>query len=240
MVLVFEFLDPALEELECVVAVEGDARAEHADEREALVLDGLLHEHGQVPGIGTEAPRNEGRAVHDRRSDRIERKLHAAVRRTLGLHVERTGWRQLARGQAVDLVVHDDIGEVHVAARRVREVIAADPVAVAVAAGDDHVQFMIGHLCTGRHRKGASVQRMHAVGVEVTGKVGRAADAADGENFVGFEAHFQACLAQAVEDAEIAASRAPVGIDLALVFVCRLRIENELPGVNAIHNIGFL
>ena len=57
--------------------------------------------------------------------------------------------------------------------------IAADAVAVAVAAGDDDFEFMICHLGAGGHGKSATVQRVHTVGTDVPGEVRRAADAAD-------------------------------------------------------------
>ena len=45
------------------------------------------------------------------------------------------------------------------------EVTDADAVAVAVAAGDDDVQVMVGKLDTGGHGDGASVQAVNAVGM---------------------------------------------------------------------------
>jgi hypothetical protein len=50
------------------------------------------------------------------------------------LHANAAGWRRLARGKAVDLVVHDDVEQVHIAAHRMDEVVAADPETVTVAA----------------------------------------------------------------------------------------------------------
>ena len=46
--------------------------------------------------------------------------------------------RRLALGHAVDVVVHHDVGQVDIAPARVQEMVAADRIAVAVAAGDEH------------------------------------------------------------------------------------------------------
>ena len=67
------------------------------------------------------------------------------------------------------------------------KVIAADAVAIAVAAGDDDVQIMVGQLGPGSHCQGAAVERMHPVAVKIPGQIGRAADAADREYFVGLQ-----------------------------------------------------
>ena len=66
--------------------------------------------------------------------------LDVAVRGALGFHAFGAGRRGLAGGKAVNLVVHHDVGQVHVAAHGVHEMIAADAVAVAVAADADDFQ----------------------------------------------------------------------------------------------------
>src|SRR6185503_17523305 len=99
----------------------------------------------------------------------------AAGRRALGLHALDAGRRGLPGRQAVDLVVHDDVGQVDVAPHRVQEVVAADAVAVAVAAGHDRLHLVVGQRGAGRDGQRATVQRVHAEGVDVAGQVRRAA-----------------------------------------------------------------
>ncbi len=107
------------------------------------------------------------------------RQLDVAVGRGLGALVLHRGRRCLAGGEAVDLVIHDDVGEIEVAAHGVDEVADADAVAVAIAAGDDHLEIGVGQLDAGGHRDSASMQGVHAVGVHIAGQVGGAADAGD-------------------------------------------------------------
>jgi len=73
--------------------------------------------------------------------------------------------------QAVNLVVHHDVGQVHVPAHGVDEMIAADAIAVAVAPGADDFKLVIAQLGAGADRQGASVQGVHAVGVDEAGQV---------------------------------------------------------------------
>ena len=63
------------------------------------------------------------------------------------------GRRRLALGHAVDVVVHHDVGQVDVAPAGVQEVVAADRVAVAVAAGDEHREIGPRDLESGGRRR---------------------------------------------------------------------------------------
>ena len=147
---------------------------------------------------------------------RVDRVLHAAHGRALRLHALDAGRRGLPGRQAVDLVVHDDVGQVDVAPHRVHEVVAADAVAVAVAAGDDDLHLVVGQGRSGRYRQRAAVQGVHTVGVDVAGQVRRAADAADRHDLVGLQAELGDCLLQRGEHTEVAAAGTPVRIDLPL------------------------
>ena len=70
--------------------------------------------------------------------------------------------------------------------------VAADAVAVAVAAGYEHGQIVVRQLRASRHCQGAPVQGVHPVGVEVARQVGRTPDAADGQYLVGLQTHLGA------------------------------------------------
>ena len=169
---VFQLLDPRLEEREVVVVVEGDTGAEDVDEGEALVLDPVLDELREVLGVGAVAPSDVRRAVHDGGRDGVDGILEISERRAFGLHVGAAGGRDLARGQAIDLIVHHQVGEVDITARGMHQVVAADAVAVTVAAGRDDGELVVPQLGSRRHRERAPVQGVHAVGVEVAGQVG--------------------------------------------------------------------
>src|SRR5205085_7248375 len=95
-------------------------------------------------------------------------------------------------------------------------VVAADPETVAVSTGDDHFQPVVPELRSARDRQRAAVQGVHAVGVDVAGQVGGAADSADGEDLMRLQAQLGDRRLQRVQDAEVSAARAPVGVGLAL------------------------
>ena len=92
--------------------------------------------------------------------------------------------------------------------------IATNAIAVAVAAGDKYGEVVVGQLGAGGHGQGAAMKSMHPVGIEITRQVGGTPDAADGQYLVRLQTQLRAGALQGVEDAEITASRAPVGIDL--------------------------
>src|SRR5260370_38367109 len=134
---------------------------------------------------------------------------------TFRLHADAAGRRSLAGGEAVDLVVHDDVEQVHVAAHGVNEMVAADPEAVSVAARHHHGDLVIGELQTSGYRQRPTVQGVHAIGIRVAGEVGGATDAADGYHFMVRYLQLDQRLLDGRKHAEITASSAPVGIDFA-------------------------
>src|SRR5690242_14934783 len=94
--------------------------------------------------------------------------------------------------------------------------IAADSEAVSVTAGDEDGKTVVGELDAGGHGEGASVERVHAVGVDVAGEVGGASDAADGADLMVGNLQLDQGFLHGGEDAEIAASGTPVRINFAL------------------------
>ena len=228
MPLVLQRGDPLAEEVVGVVAVEGDARTEDVDHRETRVLDGALDEPDQLLDVAREAASHVGGAVHDGRSDRVHRPLDVPERGALGLHAQAAARGDLSGREPVDLVVHHQVGEIHVAARGVREVVSADAVAVAVAAGDEHGERLVGHLHPGRHRQRPPVQGVHAVGVEVSGKVRRTADAAHAHDLVRGQTQLGHRHLGGPQQGEVAAARTPIGIDLPLEVSCGQRLFPEL------------
>ena len=148
--------------------------------------------------------------------DGIDGRVDIAEGHALGLHADAAGGRGLPGGEAVDLVVHHDVGQVEVATHGVDEVAGADAEAVAVAARDQDGHGVVGELHAAGNGERPAVQRVHAVGVDEAGEVGGAADAADRRDLVLRNLQFDQRLLYGGEDAEVPASRAPVGVDLAL------------------------
>ncbi len=84
--------------------------------------------------------RDEGGAGADELFHRVDRLVDRAGRVGLRFETNRRRGRGLLLRQAIDKVVHDDVGHVDVLARAVIEMVAADGEAVAVAAEEKDVQ----------------------------------------------------------------------------------------------------
>src|SRR5215472_3919146 len=112
--------------------------------------------------LAAEAAGNEGGAGGDGERNRVHGRLDISEWRALGLHAHLAGRRSLTRGQPVDLVVHREIQEIHVAAHGVNKVVAADPEAVAVAAGYGHRELVIGEFDARGDCQGSAMKRVHA------------------------------------------------------------------------------
>jgi hypothetical protein len=125
--------------------------------------------------------------------------------------------RGLALGQAVDRVVHDDVGDVEVAADSVDEVPGPDREGVAVAAEGEHLEVGIADLDPGRDRHGAAVDRVEAVRRHKVRQATRAADARDANHVFGVVPLGQQRVVDGVQDAEIPTAGAPGRLLLALV-----------------------
>src|SRR5262249_58013880 len=95
-----------------------------------------------------------------------------------------TGGGSLALSEAIDLVVDYEISKVHIPASSMSEMVSANAITVSVSTRHNDREFVVGHLRPSGHRQGAPVQSMHPVGIEVSGKVGRAADSTDRQYFV--------------------------------------------------------
>ena len=133
----------------------------------------------------------------ERDHQRMERAHAGAAGRELGVPVGLGRRRRLALGHSVDVVVHHDVGQVDVAPARVQEVIAADRVAVAVAAGDEHRQFGARDLEAGCRGERAAVHAVEAVAGRVRGNARRAADAGDDDDLVRAAPHLRQRLGHA-------------------------------------------
>jgi hypothetical protein len=120
------------------------------------------------------------------------------------------------------------VGDVDVAAATVDEVAGTDAVPISVAAHRHHGQLVVGQLGAGRHRERSSMEGMQAVGVDVVGRLAGATDAGDHRDPVGRDLELKECLLDGAQDAEVAASRTPVDMDLRLVL-----LERELLGGGA-------
>src|SRR5260370_31737376 len=112
----------------------------------------FLDEFGEVLLLAAVAACDEGCACGQWKGIGVDGCFDVSERHAFRLHADAAGRRSLPRGKAVDLVVHDDVEQVHVAAHGVNEMVAADPEAVSVPARHDHSELVIGELQTSGYR----------------------------------------------------------------------------------------
>jgi len=153
----FQLLGALLEELVAVVVVICHARTKGVNESEAFVLDTALDELDQVFYLTGESSSHIGGPCGNGQRDRIDRIFHASVGCAFGLHPFGAGGGDLAGGQPVDLVVHDDVGKVDVSAHAVDEVVSPDAEAITVATGSYNLQFVVGELGARSDRQRSTV-----------------------------------------------------------------------------------
>ena len=206
-----------LEGLEQVVAAPGDAGRHDVQEREPLVRKGFHHELDGPLEVAREGAPDPRRPERDRELAGVDRGLGVAVVRGLRLVSGGGRGRALALREAVDLVVHEDVGDVQVSPRGVHEVVAADRDSVAVAAHRDDPEVRARDLDSRGERDGAAVKAVHAERGDVAGKTRRAADARDDDRLPGLHLQLGERAVEAGQDAEVAATGAPDGLQLGLV-----------------------
>ena len=88
--------------------------------------------------------------------------------------------------------------------------------AVTITTGADDFQFVVAELEAGSHGKGATMQRVHAVGVDEAGEIGRTTDAAYGDHVVIWDLKIDQRLLNGGQHPEVATSGTPVRVHLAL------------------------
>src|SRR5690242_14612090 len=99
--------------------VVGHARTEHVEEGESLVQDALLYKLRQMFLFAAEATGNKCRSSSQSQRDRIQGGFNVAEGHALCLHSHAAGGRGLACSKAVNLVIHDDVEQIDIAAHGV-------------------------------------------------------------------------------------------------------------------------
>ena len=150
-------------------------------------------------------------------ADGIDRQFDVSPGGGLGAHFLHGCGRGLAGRQSVNLIVHDDVGQIQIAAHGVHEVTQTDAITVSIPAGDHHVKVVVGKLDPGSHGHGPAVQAVDTIGVDVSRQVGGTTDPGDRKQLLGLDAQFSGRHLEAPENTEIATARTPVGIDDALI-----------------------
>jgi len=147
-----------------------DALRQTFDDGEALVIESALDHFHHVFDLGGVGARDERGPAGDEFFHRIDRLIDRTLRVGLALETDGRRRRGLLFGQAIDEVVHDEIGHVDVLARTVIDMVPADGETVTVATEEEDVEIGPGQADAGRERDGAAVDVVHAVAVDEVGK----------------------------------------------------------------------
>src|ERR1019366_9399448 len=129
--------------------------------------------------------------------------------RSRGNDLGGSGRPGLAAGHGIGEIIDADHLDVHIAARGVNEVVAADGEQVAIAGVDHHLQLRVGELESGGEGDGAPVGGVEAVQVGVSGDATRAADTGDDGDLVQVQLGALQRPGEAVHRGADAAGRAP-------------------------------
>jgi len=111
--------------------------------------------------------------------------------------------------QAIDEIIHDDIGHLDVFAGGVVDVIAPNGEGVTVATENEHVQIRPAQRNTAGEGQGASMNEVNTIGLDEIGETAGTADARDGGDLLVREvALFEQFVIES-EDGKIAATGTP-------------------------------
>ena len=190
-----------------------------------------------------DALRHERGVLHaERDRQRVERLEHAATGRRVALGADLRGGRRLLLRQAIDLVVVQDHGQVHVVPDRVDPVRGPDRAAVAVASVDEHVQVRARHLDALGERERAAVDAVEPVGLHVVREAARAADPGHEHRALRREVLVAAQPLDRREDRVVAASAAPARHAALVVLegvVFLVQLDDELAECGAHRLLSF-
>ena len=169
-----------------------------------------IHHILHVDGIRL---RHESSARGKSHGRSVKRGEGIAVRRRLGHKAFGRHGACLPFCQAVNLVVENDIGDIHISLHRMEGVSQTDGVRVAVTGADDHMNIFVGAFDALGKRKRASMGRVGAVAVLVPADAGRTADTGNQNDIFIRPAFSRTDSGNRILDPEVAAPGTPVRHD---------------------------
>ena len=181
------------------------------------VKNGTLEHFVHVLHLCRVGAGDEGRSAGDKLCHGIDRAINGSPGIGLGLASNGSGWRGLVFGEAVDEIVHDDVGKIDVLPGGVVEVVAPDGESVAVTTKHENVEVRTREGDAGCKRKGTTVNEVDAVGIHEVWEARRATDTGNDTNFFVGNAELLDDVEEGRENCEISASRTPgwvVGFEL--------------------------
>jgi hypothetical protein len=201
-----------------VVIHEFRATLQDANEGQTPVVVGLGEDFVEQVGDPVDSLGHEGNVCHPKGDrQRIERVEGGAKWRGVAFQPAWRGWRGLVLGQAIDLIVVQQHGHVHVVADRMQPVRGTDAATIAVAGGDKDMQVGAADLDAFGDRQGAAMGAVEPIGVHVMRQPRRTADPGNADGLFGWQLFVPAQFLHGGQDGVVAAPGAPARRDPALI-----------------------
>jgi len=182
------------------------------DDGETGMLGGAFHHFDHMFDLSRMTAGDKGRTAVDEFAHRVDGLVDRAG--GVGLAFEALGGsgRRLLLGETVDLIVHDDVGQIHILTSDVIKVITTDREAVAITTEDEDFEVGAAEADAGGERHGATVNEVPAVSVDEVRKAGGATDTRHGDDvFVRVIKLFEGAV-EGGEDREISTTGTPSGM----------------------------
>ncbi len=119
------------------------------------------------------------------------------------------GRRSLTLGKTIDFVIEQHDLHVHVSAKNMHQVIAADRQSIAVTGHQPDIEIRISQFRAGRKSGCTAVDGVEAVALDVIGETAGAADAGNEHGVRRVRAKLRQCALHGLEDRIVPATRAP-------------------------------
>ncbi len=194
--------------------IVGDAGAVHIDERKSLVLNPLFDQTRQLLQVAGKPLGDKARPGRQSHFHRREGRLDGTPGRTVGFEAHGTAGRGLPLGQTVNLVIHHNVRDVHVAPNRMDGMPHSDGKAVSVTPRSHHRQVPVGQFQPLGDGKGTAVDPVKAVSIQIPGDTAGATDPRNERHIFRFQTEIGKGALHGGQYGKVSAPRAPVGFYL--------------------------
>src|SRR6056297_1264400 len=140
--------------------------------REPFVFNGLFEYPLNLQDMIGGGSAHKGSTRGPGNFNHVKGLVYVAVRRGCSLDTASRQRGKLPAGHAVDTIVHNNSGEINIAAAGMDKMVASNRHAVPVSHRDQHIQFRLAKFYPGSKSQGPAVQGMQRMKIDVSGHPG--------------------------------------------------------------------
>ena len=192
--------------------VEHDAFAEGLDDAEPFMTDGAFEDFLHVLDLHGVGAADETGSRSQNLFHRIDGLVDGSGGVGLGFVADGAGRAGLHFGQAVNKIVHDDVGQAEIFAGGMVQVISPDGKSVAVTTEDEDMTVRAGQADGGGKGQGATVNVVHAMGVHEIGETAGASDACNRDDLLVRNLELLQHAVENGQHGEVTATGTPRGV----------------------------